>query len=68
MTQERLVTRIEAHGDVNRAWGATKVAPDAFSRRPLYVGTRVLMGLIAVVGFWPTYVGPLMRGTLAQPL
>jgi hypothetical protein len=26
------------------------------------------MGIIAVVGFWPTYFGPLMRGTLAQPL
>ena len=26
------------------------------------------MGLIAVVGFWPTYFGPLVRGTIAQPL
>jgi hypothetical protein len=61
ITQERLVTRIEARC-------ATMVAPRAISHRPLYVGTSVLMGLIAVVGFWPTYFGPLMRGTLAQPL
>lgn len=26
------------------------------------------MGLIAVVGFWPTYFGPLATGTIAQPL
>ena len=26
------------------------------------------MGLIAVVGFWPTYFGPLVLGTIAQPL
>ena len=26
------------------------------------------MGLIAVVGFWPTYFGPLVTGTIAQPL
>ena len=36
--------------------------------RPFYIGVSLLMGLIAVVGFWPTYFGPLMRGTLAQPL
>ena len=52
--------------DVNRARGATMVAPRASSRRSLYVGTSVLMGLIAVVGFWPSYFGPLMRGPLAH--
>jgi hypothetical protein len=26
------------------------------------------MGLIAVVGLWPTYFGPLVTGTVAQPL
>ena len=26
------------------------------------------MGLIAVGGFWPTYFGPLVTGTIAQPL
>lgn len=25
------------------------------------------MGLIAIVGFWPTYFGPLVRGTIAHP-
>ena len=37
-------------------------------RRPFYIGVSLLMGLIAVVGFWPTYFGPLVLGTLAQPL
>src|SRR5215217_4439850 len=40
----------------------------ALQRRPLYIGTSLLMGLIAVVGFWPTYFGPLGKGTIAQPL
>jgi hypothetical protein len=26
------------------------------------------MGLIAIVGFWPTYFGPLVLGTISQPL
>lgn len=26
------------------------------------------MAVIAAVGFWPTYFGPLVRGTIAQPL
>ena len=26
------------------------------------------MGLIAIVGFWPSYFGPLLLGTIAQPL
>jgi hypothetical protein len=37
-------------------------------RRPFYIGASLLMGLIAVVGFWPTYFGPLVTGTIAQPL
>jgi hypothetical protein len=37
-------------------------------RRPFYIGVSLLMGLIAVVGFWPTYFGPLVLGTIAQPL
>jgi hypothetical protein len=37
-------------------------------RRRLYVALSALMALIAVVGFWPTYYGPLVRATLAQPL
>jgi hypothetical protein len=36
-------------------------------RRPLYIALSALMALIAVVGFWPTYYGPLVRLTLAQP-
>ena len=38
------------------------------ARRPFGVFASTLMGLIAVVGFWPTYFGPLVRGTLSQPL
>ena len=40
----------------------------ALQRRPFYIGASLLMGLIAVVGFWPTYFGPLVKGTIAQPL
>ena len=36
-------------------------------RRPLYIALSALMALIAAVGFWPTYYGPLVRLTLAQP-
>lgn len=36
-------------------------------RRPLYLALSALMTLIAVVGFWPTYYGPLVRMSLAQP-
>jgi hypothetical protein len=39
----------------------------ALQRRPFYIGASLLMGLIAVVGFWPTYFGPLVKGTIAQP-
>jgi hypothetical protein len=40
----------------------------ALQRRPFYIGASLLMGLIAVVGFWPTYFGPLVTGKIAQPL
>lgn len=36
-------------------------------RTPLYIALSGLMALIAAVGFWPTYYGPLVRLTLAQP-
>ena len=37
-------------------------------RRPFYITLSALMALIAAVGFWPTYYGPLVRLTLVQPL
>ena len=37
-------------------------------RRVLYMGLSALMALIAIVGFWPLYFGPLVFGTLVQPL
>jgi hypothetical protein len=40
----------------------------ALQRRRFYIGASLLMGLIAVGGFWPTYFGPLVTGTIAQPL
>ena len=40
----------------------------ALQRRRFYIGASLLMGLIAVVGFWPTYFGPLVTGTIKQPL
>jgi hypothetical protein len=42
--------------------------PRGIGRRPFYIGLTVLMALIAVVGFWPTYFGPLLIGTIRQPL
>jgi hypothetical protein len=36
-------------------------------RRRFYIGVSVLMGIIAVTGFWPTYFGPLVKGTIEQP-
>lgn len=41
-----------------------RVAP----RRLTYLGLSALMALIAIVGFWPKYFGPLVFGTLVQPL
>jgi len=38
------------------------------ARRPLYMALSGLMALIAIVGFWPRYFGPLVLGTLVQPL
>jgi len=43
-------------------------APRGVRRRPFYIGVSLLMGLIAIVGFWPTYFGPLVFGTISQPL
>ena len=37
------------------------------TRRTLYMGLGGLMALIAVVGFWPRYFGPLVSGSLDQP-
>ena len=62
------MTTIEGLAAVTRARGAMGAAPRAIARRPLYIATSAVMGLIAVVGFWPTYFGPLVRGTLSQPL
>jgi len=48
---------------------ATVSAPVAVAvRRPVYIGLSVLMAVIAIVGFWPRYFGPLVLGTLVQPL
>ena len=50
---------------------ALTVAPVTTAARPhrrtFFMATSVLMALIAVVGFWPTYFGPLMTGRLVQP-
>ena len=32
------------------------------------MGLSLVMALIAIVGFWPRYFGPLVFGTLVQPL
>lgn len=42
--------------------------PIARQRRVVYLAVSLLMAAIAVVGFWPRYFGPLVFGTLVQPL
>ena len=43
------------------------ITGNGLQQRPFYIGLSVLMGIIAVAGFWPTYFGPLVRGTIEQP-
>ena len=42
--------------------------PGVGLRRRFYIGVTLLMGIVVVTGFWATYFGPLVRGTIAQPL
>ena len=42
----------------------TASIPRATTARRPYVGLAVLAALIAIVGFWPTYFGPLVAGTV----
>jgi hypothetical protein len=51
-----------------RARGHDTSLAHSVLRRPFYIGLSLLMGVIAVVGFWPTYFGPLLLGASAQPL
>ena len=62
------MTNIQGFAVATAARGATTVTPHTVYRRPFYIGTSVLMAVIAVVGFWPTYFGPLVRGTLSKPV
>ena len=41
--------------------------PRTAARRPLYVGLALLAIAIAAVGFWPTYFGPLVAGSVDKP-
>jgi hypothetical protein len=48
---------------------ATVAAPVRVAhRRRLYTGLSGLMAVTAIVGFWSGYFGPLLLGTLVQPL
>ncbi len=38
----------------------------AVRARPLYISLSILMGVIALIGFWPGYFGPLFDGTLVK--
>lgn len=49
---------------VTSAPALSKRAP----RRVPFVALSGLMALIALVGFWPNYYGPLVAGTLSHPL
>ena len=40
----------------------------AAGTRRFYVGIGLFFTLIALVGFWPTYFGPLFQGTVDSPL
>jgi hypothetical protein len=40
----------------------------AVRSRPFYVALSLLIGLIALAGFWPTYYGLLLDGSLAKAL
>jgi hypothetical protein len=42
--------------------------PRTAPRRRLYVGLAVLAAVIAFVGFWPPYFGPLLAGTVDKSL
>jgi hypothetical protein len=42
--------------------------PRRVSPRRLYVGLAVLAAVIAIVGFWPPYFGPLFAGTVDKTL
>ena len=35
--------------------------------RQFYIVLGLFMGLLAIAGFWPTYFGPLVTGTLSSP-
>lgn len=37
-------------------------------QRRFYIGVTLLMVIFMGTGFWPTYFGPLVQGTIAQPL
>lgn len=39
----------------------------ARSRPRVYVGLSLFMVAIVIVGFWPTYFGPMLRGNIARP-
>src|SRR5262245_23875400 len=41
--------------------------PRTAARRRLYVGLALLAIVIAAVGFWPTYFGPLLAGGVDKP-
>jgi len=44
------------------------LAPSASARSRLYLGLSLQMVVIAAVGFWPTYFGPLVDGTVDKPV
>ncbi len=45
----------------------TSIPIGAPGKRPIYVGIGLLLTLMALVGFWPTYFGPLVQGTVDRP-
>jgi len=57
-------------GDLNMAELATQAVSSRSGtgvRRRFYVGMAVVLLLMIVVGFWPSYFGPLLRGATQAP-
>lgn len=52
---------------VDTPLGARDVAAPRRVRPRVYAGLSALMAGIVVVGFWPSYFGPMVRGEIARP-
>jgi hypothetical protein len=54
-------------GEADRMVSGSIRLPPAVARRS-YIGISLIIALMAIVGFWPTYLGPLLVGAVESPL